>query len=357
MKYLSDYTAGRDNNFNLVRFIAATSVLVSHCFALATGDAANEPLRKLLGLSLGDIAVGVFFATSGFLVTGSLLSKQNAKEFLMSRALRIYPGLCVAILLSVLACGFVFTELPAKDFFAQKATWRYLATNMVMLGRESYTLPGTFISHPAAGIVNGSLWSLPVEIRMYLILGAAWIALSTFAAKPALWLKMFCVVVAAAALAVDLEFLRTHATTYESYQSPAFSELIAAFFSGASFRAFADRIPVSKGIIYALLGSLALSAFITGFLWIYKLSLAYVVLYISLVPRNQLLKFNRFGDYSYGIYIYAFLVQQSVLYFYPKISLFSFVGLSFFVTLALAVSSWHFIEKRALSLRKHFQQS
>ncbi len=355
MKYLSDYTAGRDNNFNLVRFIAATSVLVSHCFALATGDAANEPLRKLLGLSLGDIAVGVFFATSGFLVTGSLLSKQNIKEFFISRALRIYPGLCVAILLSVLACGLIFSELPATDFFAQKATWRYLATNMVMLGRESYTLPGTFISHPVAGIVNGSLWSLPVEIRMYLMLGAAWIALSTFVEKPALWLKMFCVVAATAALVVDLEFLRTHTTTYETYQSPAFAELIAAFFSGATLRAFANRIPVSNSIIFSILAALVLSAFATGFLWIYKLSLAYVVLYVSLVPRNQLLKFNRLGDYSYGIYIYAFVVQQSVLYFYPHISLLPFVGISIFVTLVLAASSWHLIEKRALSLRRHFQ--
>ena len=82
-RHLSRRINGHDNNFNLLRFVAASAVLVSHSFALATGDPRTEPLRRLLGLSLGDIAVSAFFATSGFLVTGSLLSKQNATEFFL----------------------------------------------------------------------------------------------------------------------------------------------------------------------------------------------------------------------------------------------------------------------------------
>ena len=75
--HLSDFTAGRDNNFNLIRMAAALAVLVSHAFALAIGKSAAEPFQALLGMTMGSIAVDVFFLTSGFLVTASLLSRES----------------------------------------------------------------------------------------------------------------------------------------------------------------------------------------------------------------------------------------------------------------------------------------
>src|SRR6187455_1951063 len=89
---LSDFTQGKDNNFNLIRFLAALMVLVSHSFVLSTGRSQLEPFGALLGMNLGNMAVGVFFAASGFLVTGSLLSRQSFSDFVVARALRIYPG-------------------------------------------------------------------------------------------------------------------------------------------------------------------------------------------------------------------------------------------------------------------------
>ena len=350
MRHLSDYSAGRDNNFNLLRFVAASAVLVSHSFALSTGDPRTEPLRQLLGLSLGDIAVGVFFVTSGFLVTGSLLSKRNAAEFFVSRALRIYPGLWVAVLLTVTVFGLFYTELSAGAFFTQRGTWRYVVTNMVMLGRETYGLPGTF-EHLPSSAVNGSLWSLPVEIRMYMLLGFAWIVFSSTGKAPARWLKGFCIAVAAGAMAGDLAFLWAHRATYQAYQSPLFADLLAAFFSGATLRVLQRRVPVSRAILGALIAALALSAATSGFLVVYKLTFAYVVLHLALVPRGWALSFNRIGDYSYGIYIYAFAVQQAVVYALPGITPMRLIACSFLPTLVLAFASWHLIEKRALRLR------
>ena len=350
MRHLSEYSAGRDNNFNLLRFIAASAVLVSHSFALSTGDPRTEPLRQLLGMSLGDIAVGVFFVTSGFLVTGSLLSKRNAAEFFMSRALRIYPGLWVAVLGTVTTFGLFYTELSAASFFTQRGTWRYVITNMVMLGRETYGLPGTFEHLPSAA-VNGSLWSLPVEIRMYMLLGFAWIVFSSALNAPARWLKALCIAIAAGALVGDLLFLWAHSGTYQAYQSPLFADLLAAFFLGATFRVLQHHVPVSRAIFGTLIAALALSAVTSGFLVIYKLSFAYVVLYLALVPRGWALRFNRLGDYSYGIYIYAFAVQQAVVYTWPGITPMRLIVFSFPPTLALAFASWHLIEKRALRLK------
>lgn len=358
MKYLSDYSTGRDNNFNLLRFIAAAAVLVSHSYALSTGDPRTEPLRNLLGLSLGDIAVAVFFVTSGFLVTGSLLTRRSGTDFFLSRALRIYPGLWVAVILTVTVFGLFFTELDAKAFFTQRETWRYVLTNMAMLGRESFVLPGTFKELPVAGAVNGSLWSLPVEIRMYMLLGLAWIVSGLVSKAPARWVRVFCIAMAVAAMAVDLSFFLQHRASYEAYQSPLFADLGAAFFSGAALRVVQHRIPVSTGIFLMIILALACSAASAyGFLWVYKLTFAYVVLYVALVPRGRVQMFNRLGDYSYGIYIYAFAVQQAIVFALPGITPLRLILCSIPPTFALAFASWHLIEKRSLRRRPQLMHS
>ena len=352
MKHLGDYSAGRDNNFNLLRFIAASAVLVSHSFLLVTGDPRAEPLRQSLGLSLGELAVGVFFATSGFLVTGSLLNKRSVTEFFLSRALRIYPGLSVAVILTVVICGLFYTESSASVFFIDRETWRYLVTNTVMLGFETYRLPGTFEHLPFSGIVNGSLWSLPFEIRLYILLGFAWIAFSAMSRTPARWLKVFCVAVAVSAVALDLAFLWIHVWNPDVFREPRIVGLSATFFSGATLRALQHRVPMSRLIFGILIVALGLSALTSSFLFVYKLAFPYVVLYIALVPRGRMRRFNQLGDYSYGIYIYAYPVQQAIVHAAPGVTAWHLIVVSFPLTLALAFASWHLIEKRALRLRR-----
>jgi peptidoglycan/LPS O-acetylase OafA/YrhL len=95
----------RDNNFKLIRVAAALAVLVTHSFVLATGDRDAEPLNDSLGLTLGDIAVDVFFVTSGFLVTASLLRRERTLDYLRARALRVYPALWAMLLVVVFALG------------------------------------------------------------------------------------------------------------------------------------------------------------------------------------------------------------------------------------------------------------
>jgi peptidoglycan/LPS O-acetylase OafA/YrhL len=59
----------------------------------------------------------------------------------------------------------------------------------------------------------------------------------------------------------------------------------------------------------------------------------------------------RTGDYSYGIYIYAFPVQQTIASFYPKIPIGLYLLVCSFLTFVLAILSWHLVEKYALSLK------
>src|SRR6186997_3455935 len=121
---LSNFTQGRDNNFNLIRIVAALAVLINHSFVLSAGTGDAEPLQGL-GMSLGMIAVDVFFITSGFLVTASLLTRQSAIEFIWARVLRIYPALLLMLLLTVFGLGIFFTQLPVPSYLANSLVYTY----------------------------------------------------------------------------------------------------------------------------------------------------------------------------------------------------------------------------------------
>lgn len=107
---ISNYTNTRDNNYNLIRFLAAVLVLFTHSFALTYGSGNAEPLRYSLGITWGTIAVDVFFVTSGFLIAGSFFKRGNLIAFGWARILRIYPALFVALLFCVFVVGLAFTS-------------------------------------------------------------------------------------------------------------------------------------------------------------------------------------------------------------------------------------------------------
>lgn len=344
---LSTYVQSRDNNFNLLRILAAFAVLVSHSFALVAGSGAAEPLRDSLGTSLGNLAVDAFFVTSGFLVSGSLLTRNSAIEFLWARILRIYPALWVMVGLTVFGLGAFFTSLPLFTYFSERETYLYLVKNLTLLMNVAYTLPGVFETVPSKGVINGSLWSMPLEIRMYLILFSVWILLRVTTTH-----RLFLLKVAIVILAIAGAFIYLPGGAFPTRGQTQFYRLLFMFFTGASFYVLKERIFLSWAIFLPC--AIALIAFIAhkqAFFLIYNLSLAYMLLFLAYIPGGWLRSYNRLGDYSYGLYIYGFPVQQSVASFMPGGSVFQMLAISSLVSLVLAAMSWHLLEQRALKLK------
>lgn len=342
---LGDFVGSRDNNFNLIRFLAASAVLFSHSFPLATGDRASEPLRQW-GITPGSVAVDTFFLTSGFLVTGSLLARRSVLRFAAARALRIYPALIVAVLLTVLAVGLGFSSLPMPAFFADTDTWRYLARNMTLVSGIEYVLPGAFEGNPWRLMVNASLWTLPFELSMYAALALLWCAATwTNPARSAERMKL------AVALACVL-IMGSHLVVPLASKSNGI-HLAAMFFAGSALFVFRNRVPVHRGLFVALILLVALAApYAAALPVVLTLALPYLVLFIAYVPKGPVRAFNRLGDYSYGIYIYAWPVQQMTAATIKGIGPWAMAATAFVFTLALAIVSWHLIEKRALALSK-----
>jgi peptidoglycan/LPS O-acetylase OafA/YrhL len=344
---LSNFCNSKDNNFNLIRVVAALGVLITHSFALSTGSSMAEPLRESLGVTMGSIAVDVFFITSGFLVTASLFTRQSAIEFIWARFLRIYPAMLVMLVLTVFGLGIAFTSVPTTSYLTDSLTYTYLLKCSTLIAGVAYMLPGVFQDNPYKGAVNGSLWTLPYELHMYAILVTVWFVLRM--AKLARVRIFKVTIVAAASISGALVLIRYPDVPVEG----SFTKLFFMFFSGAAFYVLRERITLSRLAFWVLATVLAISTVVNKqvFFVVYTLALSYLLFYLAYVPTGPIRKYNKLGDYSYGLYIYAFPVQQSVAALIPGVSVLSMVVISAVVTFTLAAISWHVIERRSLGLK------
>lgn len=336
---------GRDNNFHLIRLLAASAVLFSHSFPLSTGDLESEPLRKLLGCTPGSIAVDLFFSISGLLVTMSLVRRNSVVDFMRARFFRIWPALTVAIVLAVFVLGPVFTTLSSATYFLSHDTWRHLVKNLILLRGIDYTLPGVFAGNPQPHAINGSLWTLPWEVKCYIYLLISWIAVRKVTSERVF--RAFATLVWAALLCWHCVSL---ANSTLEHSPPRLNLMFAA---GVVLYLNRDALVLSWRWLAAVVIGLALSTINQKLFGIaYVLAVPYIMLCLAYLPRGNILRFNRLGDYSYGVYVYAFPTQQTLMCLLPGLGIGALFVSSMAVTLAMAVLSWHFVEKPALRLAR-----
>ena len=345
MKKLSYYTYGKDNNFNFIRFIAASLVIFSHSFPLLMGID-EDPLRKLTGTSFGGLAVDIFFITSGFLICKSFLSKPHIIDYALSRILRIYPALIVAILFCVFIVGPAYTKLSLSSYLSDQNTYTYWLRNSILFLNIQHDLPGVFSDLPYPAAVNGSLWTLPYEVYMYIGLAVTMLMIGLIGKLTHTSQKWLLVSIAAISTGIHLVNTET-----EFYEGPLL-RLHSMFFTGAAFFVARDIVPLNVRIALPLMIGLLISGLnIHGFHIMYSLSLAYLIFYLAYIPEGAVRKFNLVGDYSYGIYIYAFPVQQVFVSAGLTDSPYLLTVMAFVPTVCLAWLSWNLVEKQALKIK------
>lgn len=334
--------SGNDNNLNLLRVVAALLVLVSHSFVIVTGDVGREPLRITHGLTFGSIAVDVFFLVSGLLVTRSIVNRNDAIAFVTARALRIWPGLVVSLLLVAYVLGGAVTGLPMTEYLGSAGTFNFVFRGVTMAVTLP-ALPGVFTNNPFGDAANLSLWTLPAEVRMYAYLLGAWLVTC---AAGRLKRKAFMTVIALAFGYYAASHMASHGGTIEW----SGARLPFMFFTGALASLFAGRVVMSRLMASAALCLLLVTAAFGGatFFIAYSVTLPYLVLWLAFEPGGTIRLYNKAGDYSYGLYIYAWPVQQAIIFAHPGLSVFAHILLSITATLPLAATSWHLVEKPAM---------
>ncbi|MFT3802104.1 MAG: acyltransferase [Burkholderiaceae bacterium] len=348
MSSLGDPAHGRANNWNLIRLVLATMVLLTHSYALVTGDPINEPLRRTYGLTLGTIAVDGFFVASGFLVTASVTRERGIAYFVASRCLRIYPGLWVMLLLTVFGLGAWCTTLRWADYLGSARTLGYLARTATLVTGVRFELPGVFASNPFASVFNGSLWTLPYEVGAYACLFA--VSLAARICEPRDRRITLGRLVLGAWL-LSLLGLWGAGATGSAWTTTL--RLLQMFFAGAALHGLRDRLrPTRVAIAGVALSFVALFAHPVVLKIGYPLLLPLLVVLAAHGDAGRLRGAGRFGDYSYGIYIYAFPVQQCLIFVGQGASVAELAVKSFVVTLALAVASWHLVEKPCIGRKR-----
>lgn len=340
MTRLGDVAQGRDNNFNLIRAIAAVAVLVSHAHPIALGPGAAEPLKALTGHSLGNISVQAFFVISGFLIAQSYERSRTRTRFVVARFLRLWPGLIVSILAVALLLGPLVTALPTAAYFGNSGTWAFVIRDITLLSVQ-FHLPGVYEELPYTA-VEGSIWTLLYEVLCYgglFILGTLGVL-----GRP---LAMAVAFAAFLALYWGVRIV-------DFGLHPKINSLITLalpFGVGTAFYIWRDRLPLS---VFGIAGLGLLAWACKGTLLYgpaFALALGYAVFWAAYVPGGALRAYNRLGDYSYGIYIYAFPLQGFAVWLWGPMTPVENIALSLPLVLIPSILSWHLIEKPGLALR------
>ncbi len=323
-------------NFDFLRLGAALSVLFSHAFLIAEGTQAHEPLVMLSGNQgiLGLLGVFVFFTMSGFLVTQSFESTGSPLRFLAARLLRIYPALIICLAICILALGASVTTLPLAEYLRHPDTWRFLRANLLMQSFDE-SLPGVvFVDNAVGTVVGGSFWSLRFEVYFYLMVLA-------LGALRLLDRRCAVILLAAGLAASYFDWLGGF-----GWLLPYFAIGMVMYYSTRT------RLPSGVLAIAAALGIVA-TIILGQMLFAFALLGGYLTIYLATSRSIVLPRAARFGDLSYGLYIYGWPVEAGVAHaFGGTAAWWQVFALGTAISLILAFISWHVIERPALRLKK-----
>jgi peptidoglycan/LPS O-acetylase OafA/YrhL len=373
--------AGVGPGFDLLRLGLAVTIVFIHCFALANGSTevlgynvasapstpitSSVPPEDLVGWLKGtflrkhnedahfaNVLVPMFFALSGFLVAGSAFRTRSLTKFLTFRGLRIIPALFVEVSLSALFLGPLLTIFPLENYFHDPRLASYFGN---IIGRVRYDLPGLFLTNPTPNTVNANLWTLPGEFYCYLLIA---IFISSGLLFNRKLFSLLTVVGAVGLMLFDI-FFRADFTS-EIQRNTVFA--VEFFFVGAVLFQWRSHIPLNHSLflissIIVYINIVAPASIHSILQYANPLFLTYLTIYLGFVKFPRVGVFQN-GDYSYGIYLYGYPITQSLVAVFDQLRghPFHLLIAALPTTFAFAMLSWHFFEKPALMLKRHFER-
>lgn len=331
-----------NNCFDFLRFFFAANIVLAHLCELSQ----NKSLEFLSNFSDSNIAVKGFFVISGFLVAKSYKNTPSLKEYFIKRAKRILPAYIVVLLLAVLILAF-FSSYSFSEYFTDINVYQYLGWNLVFLNFMHPCLPGLFENNLMC-VVNGALWTLKVEEGFYIVLPFIFYAINKFK-KPSFILVSLYVLSLIYWFVMDFYLNQP----LLAKQLPGY---LVYFVTGISLFLNFNFVLQNKNklLIMAIFG-LVVSHFSNFQIDVFYPAAFGSIVIIAAYSLPFLNNFGKYGDFTYGLYIYHFpiiqLFRQYNLFekYNPLFMAFSVI----LITLFFAVLSWFFIEKRFLDRYKN----
>jgi peptidoglycan/LPS O-acetylase OafA/YrhL len=347
------HKASHSNNFDSLRLIFAVLVILSHSFPLTRGSNATEPLSRLTGgqITFGNISVWAFFVISGFLITQSWLRSPHVVKYLKRRVGRIYPGFAVAGLVTAI---FIVPAAADRATYAPVSLASYIGSTLRLL---SFDYPPLFTANPMPNALNGSLWSVPYEFWCYLgvlalgltgLLRRRWVVVSIFLAAIGchLWMDI-------------TGWARGLGVISRIFGYPPFWAAVLPFYlAGTLFQLYGGKTLLRRPWIVASAVALIASNFVPhGLVVTLPTCGAYLLMALAYLPLLHPLNLGRFGDFSYGVYLYAFPIQQLLVQrAHGQIAPLTLFAEAAPLTLIAGALSWFLVERHFLprsSVLKH----
>lgn len=345
--FVSSKDADRHNNINIIRFIAAAMVIYGHMAHLA-----GYSVPVLFGEEVSGIAVKVFFVLSGYLIMQSYMRDGHLFRYGIRRVFRIFPGLIFVCFITAFVIGPFLSDSGIRTYFSDISTYEYFIKNCIMY--PVYNLPGVFTNNYYPTAVNGSLWTLPVEFSMYILL-----PLFIVSFKKLHILKLGIAFTGVVLMTLEL----IHIIWYPDWccviwGTNIFDGLVLApyFFIGAvfTFPELKRALNLQWAVVLAFLaGIVVLSSY-----WQYELLiflvLPYITLSCSFATPAIFGRVFAINDYSYGLYLWGFFIQQVLvsLIGIGSLSILPYTFICLIASLSCAMVSWHLIEKPGNALGK-----
>lgn len=334
-----------NNNFDFLRFVFALLVVISHSFPLSGVSETNQWIYQVTDgqIVLAQIGLSGFFVISGYFIFQSLERSNTILNYFKKRLLRIFPALLVVILLTMILVPFVYEG--EIYFLENEEVYTYIPNNLSLYAFQS-GIKGVF-DHNAYHAINGSLWTIKYEFSLYIAL-----ALLFFFRKQ----KTF---VGSALFIVYTIFSVFFIFGLNRFGGSSFFGLygvhllnLGTFFIGGSLLASLGFENIQHKIIIMILSMLVLvlSLYFHCYDFVKHLFFPIVILCIGFIPLPFISAFRRFGDASYGVYIYSFPIQQTLMYFY-RMNTYTLMCTSVVLSVVFGYLSWHLIEKRALHFK------
>jgi peptidoglycan/LPS O-acetylase OafA/YrhL len=340
-------TSRRSNNFGALRLLFAMLVILSHSPELVDGDRSREILTRIFGtLSFGEFGVDGFFLISGYLITKSFADSRSAGEYFIKRVLRIYPGYVIAYLLCVFALG-PFVGGQIMELSSVRVLRDIIALN-------DPAMPGVFSGTPYP-VLNGSTWTIAYEFWLYLLVIVAGLV--------GLLVRRHVLAVltigALTASAIPNLWGWVQGPLPPFFGAPNTNIRLAGIFAcGALYYLYRDCIRYSWSM--ALLAGIGLIAMMFS-TRLAEPALAilggYILFWFAFnVNSPALAAIGRKADISYGVYLYAWPVQKSLIWCDPKISPWIVFFETATIASLLALGSWYLVEKPFLGLKPRTAQ-
>lgn len=338
------------NNLNLIRLMAALAVIYAHSYAFTPVNQGEWVARKTGVTHAGELSVVVFFFISGALVTKSLVQSRHLVDYGLKRAFRIYPALILCCFFVAYVVPFVFGGVSLSSLFSEPGHWRYFKTNSLGVWNEHF-IPGVFEDHFQKSL-NGSLWSITLELRLYLFLAV----MALLGLMNSVLLRCISLLALLVLIGVVPQFVPLLGLEHGLYGGPAFPGFSSIFLLGGLFYVLERRLRVNFAIAVVVLGLLVLLTKGTG---TYRFAIfAFTVaaaMWLATLPwlvRRWQFK----SDYSYGVYLYGWPAQQ-IAYAVLKphvteLQPWHITAVAMPLALGLAALSWHFLEEPALGFAR-----